>query len=75
MSVSHLLAAAPTAPAALLGYAGHATPSAAQFLVQPAGVGAYTLTAGRLWALAALVVGLAGVVVGGLALARSRRIG
>ncbi|MEU7936327.1 DUF6223 family protein [Microbispora bryophytorum] len=72
MSVSHLLAAA---PAALLGYAGHAAPSAAQFLVQPAGVGAYALTAGRLWALAAMMLGLAGVIVGGLALTRSRRIG
>ncbi|MEV4461862.1 DUF6223 family protein [Microbispora sp. NPDC049633] len=73
MSVRHLLSAAPTV---LLGYAGHATPSAAHLLVQPAGVGAYAMTAGRLWALAAMLLGLVGVVVGGLALARAAgRIG
>jgi hypothetical protein len=68
MSVRHLLSAA---PAVLLGHAGSATPSAALLLVQPAGVGAYTMTAGRLWSLVAILLGLAGVVVGGLALARS----
>ncbi|WP_182908289.1 DUF6223 family protein [Microbispora sp. H13382] len=73
MPVRHLFAAASTA---LLGYAGRATPSAAHLLVQPAGVGAYTMTAGRLWALAAMLLGLVGVVVGGLALARAAgRIG
>ena len=41
-------------------------------LAQPSG--AY-LTAGRLWALVAVLLGVAGVVVGGLALARSRRAG
>jgi hypothetical protein len=39
-------------------------------LVQPAS--AYTLTAGRLWSVVAALLGLAGVVVGGLALARIR---
>ncbi|MEN3535545.1 DUF6223 family protein [Microbispora sp. ZYX-F-249] len=73
MSVRHLFSAAPTV---LLRHAGRATPSAALLLVQPAGVGAYAMTAGRLWSLVAIVLGLAGVVVGGLALARSAgRIG
>lgn len=45
-------------------------------LVAQSGVGAYTLTPGRLAGTIALVLALAGVVVGGLALARSaRRIG
>ncbi|MFG1709661.1 DUF6223 family protein [Nonomuraea sp. M3C6] len=71
MSVRHLLA---TAAAALLGILGLATPAAAHVLVQP--VGAYTLTAGRLWSAVAALLGLAGVVIGGLALARSAgRIG
>lgn len=71
MSLLHLPAAA---TAALLTIAGRTTPAAARFLVQP--VGAYTLTTGRLWALAAALLGLAGVVVGGLALARAAgRIG
>jgi len=38
---------------------------------QPTAASAYTLTAGRLWSLVALVAGLAGVVIGGLAVARS----
>lgn len=42
-------------------------------LVQSADVDAYTLTAARFWATAAALLGLAGAVVGGLALAR--RIG
>lgn len=71
MSLRHLPA---TAAAALLGIAGLATPAAAHVLVQP--VGAYTLTAGRLWSVVAALLGLAGVVIGGLALARSAgRIG
>jgi hypothetical protein len=36
-------------------------------------VDAYTLTAGRLWATSAALLGLVGAVVGGQALARSRR--
>lgn len=69
MSVPHLLAA-------LLGEFAPATPAAAHVLVQPVDVSAYTLTAGRLWSLVAALLGLAGVVIGGLALARSAgRIG
>ncbi|NYF58013.1 DUF6223 family protein [Micromonospora purpureochromogenes] len=70
MSVRHLLAAA------MLGDFGLATPSAAHVLVQPAAASSYTLTAGRLWSLVAALLGLVGVVIGGLALARSAgRIG
>jgi hypothetical protein len=36
---------------------------------------AYGLTAGRFWSLVAALIGLAGVVVGGLVVARSRRLG
>lgn len=43
--------------------------------VQPADVGAYAMTSGRLWSAVAALVGIAGVVVGGWALARSRRTG
>ncbi|WP_424532052.1 DUF6223 family protein [Sphaerisporangium viridialbum] len=68
MSVRHLLAAA---AAALLGGFGLATPAAAYVLVQPTAASAYTLTAGRLWSLVAVLLGLAGAVIGGLALARS----
>ncbi|MFC8616049.1 DUF6223 family protein [Micromonospora purpureochromogenes] len=70
MSVRHLLAAA------MLGDFGQATPSAAHALVQPVAVSSYTLTAGRLWSLVAALLGLVGVVIGGLAMARSAgRIG
>ncbi|MFJ2033690.1 DUF6223 family protein [Streptosporangium sp. NPDC087985] len=72
MSVRRLLAAA---AAPLLGGFGLATPAAAYALVQPAATSAYTLTAGRLWSLVAALLGLAGAVIGGLALARSRRTG
>ena len=49
---------------------------AADVLAQPATVTAYTLSAGRLWSVVGAVLGVTGVVVGGLALARSRgRIG
>lgn len=36
-------------------------------------VGAYTLTAARLWATSAALLGLAGAIIGGRALARSAR--
>lgn len=36
---------------------------------------AYALTAGRLWSIVATLVGVAGVIIGGLALARTRRRG
>jgi hypothetical protein len=67
MSVRHLLAAAASA---LLAVVALATPAAAHVLAQQGAVGATTLTAGRLWSLAAVALGLVGVVVGGLALAR-----
>ncbi|MFI6793971.1 DUF6223 family protein [Nonomuraea sp. NPDC050383] len=71
MFVRHLPA---IAAAALLGVLGLATPAAAHVLVQP--VDAYALTTGRLWSVVAALLGLAGVVIGGLALARSAgRIG
>ncbi|WP_250213644.1 DUF6223 family protein [Acrocarpospora catenulata] len=73
MSARHLLAAATPA---LLGAFGPATPATAHILAQPAAPAAYALTAGRLWASVAVLLGLAGAVIGGLALARSTgRIG
>lgn len=71
MSVRRLLVAA---GAALIGVVGLATPAAAYAVAQPA-TGAY-LTAGRFWSLVAAALGIAGVILGGLAMARSaRRIG
>ena len=73
MSVRHPLAAA---AAALIGGVGLATPAAARVSAQSAPVDAYTLTPGRLMGTVAALVALAGVVVGGLALARpAGRIG
>lgn len=73
MSVRHLLA---TAAAASLGVIGLATPAAAHVLVQPTAASAYTLTTGRLWSMVAVLLGLTGLVIGGLALTRSAgRIG
>ncbi|HEU5075197.1 MAG TPA: DUF6223 family protein [Polyangiaceae bacterium] len=54
----------------LLGF-GVATPAAAQ----PADVGVTTLTTGRLGAIVAALVGLAGVIIGGLALRSAGRVG
>ena len=68
MSVRFVLA---VAAAALLGGFGLATPAAAHVLAQPDPVSTYALTAGRLWSVVAALLGLAGVVIGGLALARS----
>ena len=68
MSVRHLLTAA---AAALLGGFGLATPAAAHVSAQSAPVDASTLTTGRLLGTGAALVALAGVVVGGLTLARS----
>ena len=45
--------------------------AAAHVSVQPAAIDAHTLTADRLWATTAAVLALVGVVIGGLALARS----
>jgi hypothetical protein len=64
--VTDLLAAA-----ALIGGLGLAAPAAAQVSDQPPAVSAYTLTPERIAASGAAVMGLVGVVVGGLALARS----
>lgn len=73
MSVRHLHA---DLTAALLGGFGPVTPAAAYVLAQPDPASAYILTAGRLWSLVAVLLGLAGVVIGGLVLARSAgRIG
>ncbi|GAB3444681.1 DUF6223 family protein [Actinophytocola sediminis] len=48
----------------------------AHAMAQSAGVDPYALTAGRLWATSAALLGLAGGVVGGVALARAgRRVG
>jgi hypothetical protein len=73
MSLRHLLAAA---VAALLGGFVLAVPAAAHVLVSPDPVSAYAMTAGRLWSAVGALLGLAGAVIGGLALARSAgRIG
>ncbi|MEV4188698.1 DUF6223 family protein [Streptosporangium canum] len=73
MSVRFVLA---VAGAVLIGGFELAEPAAAYAWVQSAPVSAYTMTAGRLWSVVAALVGLAGVVTGGLALARSAgRIG
>ena len=73
MSIHHLLTAS---GAGLLAVVGSATPAAVQLLVPLTGPGAYALTAGRFWSLVAALLALAGVVVGGLALARpASRIG
>jgi hypothetical protein len=61
--------------AALIGGFGLAAPTAAQGADQPPAVSAYTLTPGRIAASMAGVVGLIGAVAGGLALARSGRLG
>ena len=71
MSVRRLLTAA--AAALLVGF-GPATPAAAHVLAQPAS--AYGWTPERIWGSAAALLALVGVVIGGLALARSAgRIG
>jgi len=46
------------------------TLAAAQVSVQPAAASVYAMSSGRLWATLAAVLGLIGVVIGGLALAR-----
>lgn len=67
MSVRRLLAAAATA--VLLGV-GLAAPAAAHTSVQPVAATAYTFSLGRLGASTGALLGLAAVVVAGLALAR-----
>ncbi len=74
MSVRRVLTATATATvAALLGGFGFATPAAAHVSAESAAVNAYTLTTGRLFGTVAALMALAGVVIGGLALARSAR--
>jgi hypothetical protein len=58
------------AGAALIGGLELAAPAAAHVSVQPAAASAYALTAGRLWSMVAMLLGLTGVAIGGLALAR-----
>ncbi|MGI5171358.1 DUF6223 family protein [Spirillospora sp. CA-253888] len=65
MSPRHLFA---TATAALLGVL--AAPAAAHASVQPIAADAYAMSAGRLGAIVAALVGLTGAVIGGLALGR-----
>jgi hypothetical protein len=67
MSVRRVLA---LAGAALLGVFGLAAPAAAQVSAQPVAASVYTMSAGRLVASSAAVLGLIGAVIGGLALAR-----
>jgi uncharacterized protein DUF6223 len=66
-SVRPLLAAVGTAQ---LGGFVLAAPAAAHVSAQPSAASVYTMSAGRLGATTAAVLGLIGVVVGGLALAR-----
>jgi hypothetical protein len=60
---------------AVVGAFGLAVPAAAQISVQSAAEPVYTMTPERIAASSAAVVGLIGAVIGGLALARSRRAG
>ncbi|GAA1370802.1 DUF6223 family protein [Catellatospora chokoriensis] len=56
--------------AALVGGFAIAAPAAAHPSAQPAAANVYTMSAGRLGASAAALLGLAGLIIGGLALAR-----
>ena len=72
-SVRLVLAAA---AAALLGGFGLAAPAAAHVSAQPTAASVYTMSAGRIGASVAALLGLSGVIISGLALARpTRRIG
>src|SRR5919112_6774666 len=68
MSVTHLIASAMSATLALLG---SAAPAAAHVVVQSTGSGVGAFTPGRSWSVVAVLLGLTGAIVGGLALARS----
>ncbi|GHJ53232.1 hypothetical protein Nm8I071_25390 [Nonomuraea sp. TT08I-71] len=67
MNVRHLLTVATAVP---LGAFGLAAPAAAHVSAQPIAASAYTMSAGRLGASVGALLGLAGVIIGGLALAR-----
>lgn len=74
MSIRHLFAAA--APAALVGAFGLAAPAAAHVSAQPVAADVLAISSGRLGASAGGMLGLLGLVVGGLALARpASRVG
>lgn len=68
MHVHHVLVTATAGT--LLGVFGLAAPAAARVSAQPVAAGVLTMSAGRLGAFAACLLGLTGVVIGGLALAR-----
>jgi len=73
MPVRLVLAAA---GATLTGGFGFAAPAAAHDLAQPIAASVYTMSAGRLGASVGALLGLTGVIIGGLALARpTSRIG
>lgn len=64
------------AGAVLLGGFGFAAPAVANVSAQPTAADVYAMSAGRLGASVAAVLGLAGAIIGGLALARpTGRIG
>ena len=58
------------AGAALLGGFGLAAPAAAHISAQPIAASVYTMSAGRIGAIVAAVLGLTGAIIGGLALTR-----
>ena len=64
MSVTHLIASAMSATLALLG---SAAPAAAHVVAQSTGA----FTPGRSWSVVAVLLGLTGAIIGGMALARS----
>src|SRR3712207_7261865 len=68
MSVTHLIASAVSATLALLG---SAAPAAAHVAVQSTGAGVGAFTPGRSWSVVAVLLGLTGAIIGGMALARS----
>src|SRR3712207_9261112 len=68
MSVTHLIASAMSATLALLG---SAAPAAAHVVAQSTGAGVGAFTPGRSWSVVAVLLGLTGAIIGGLALARS----
>ncbi|MET8873086.1 DUF6223 family protein [Nocardia sp. NPDC004604] len=63
------------AAATLLAGLSLATPAVAHASVQPAAASVYTLSAGRIGASTAALIGLVGAIIGGLTLARADRIG
>lgn len=66
MSIHHQLTA-------LSGGFGFAAPAVAHVSVQAAAVDSYTMTAARLWGSLVALLGVAAVVLGGMALSRAKR--